>query len=381
MNHSAAFWKVRNGFAEELRGLWGKGYTGDGFWSRGETLLSGQYDWRGVLGEEDVLSSSLCGGTFRSGRRRKRKRDGEEKNKASLTYAERQRRRIERKFGTDGVKLGDDEEMRVKLEDGKRPKGKPRVAGSARGRELRAAAALARLGTQKVEEVEQVKEQEEVGDGATEAETDDDDDEDGGDGEEGAVDLDGARLLDGRGNGMIKVCNGEDPDDKHVKREMEELQHIDDIAPHASSHGKEEKEEEEEEQNLHQIIKMEDAAPSRRKHTSPCNTTTTATEGLLPRLAIPQQRNPTASQKPSSSPPPFPSSPHHRHPLACPICSQTNDPAALTCAICAHVLDPDRIPGHWRCSSSLCVEEGSAYVNGGDCGICGACGRRRGEEE
>lgn len=237
MNHSAAFWKVRNAFADELRALWGKGYTGDGFWGRGETLLSGQYDWRGVPGEVEVLPRSLCGGTFRSARGGKRKRKREEK-KASLTYAEMQRRRIVRKFGADGVKLGDDEETRVKLEEGKRQKGKPRVAGSARGRELRAAAALARFGNQKAEATEHVKKQEDERGGGSESESDDD----GGAGEEGggAVDLDGARLLDDRGYDMVKVCDDEDPDDGYVKREMQELQHIDDIAPHASSHGKKE---------------------------------------------------------------------------------------------------------------------------------------------
>jgi len=30
MNHSGAFWKVRNQYAEELRGLWANGYTGMG---------------------------------------------------------------------------------------------------------------------------------------------------------------------------------------------------------------------------------------------------------------------------------------------------------------------------------------------------------------
>lgn len=254
MNHSAAFWKVRNTFAEELRGLWGKGYTGDGFWGRGETILSGQYAWRRVPGEDEVLPRSLCGGTYRSGKKRKRKRNGEEGKKASLTYAERQRRRIARKFGRDGVKLGDDEETRVKLEDGKRPKGKPRVAGSARGRELRAAAALARFGNQRAEDMEHTTKQEDDGDGRSDSESDD-----GGAGEEGAVDLDGARLLDGRGHGMVKVCESEDPADGHVKREIEELQHIDDIAPPVSSHGKEGVEE-----IIRPFIKTEEAAPSQR---------------------------------------------------------------------------------------------------------------------
>ncbi|MCJ1262223.1 hypothetical protein MMC22_002093 [Lobaria immixta] len=368
MNHSAAFWKVRNGFAEELRGLWGNGYTGDGFWGRGETLLSGQYDWRGVLGEEELLPRSLCGGTFRSGRRRKRKRGGDEKKSSSLTYAERQRRRIARKFGTDGVKLGDDVETRVKLEDGKRPKGKPRVAGSARGRELRASAALARFGNQKAEKMEHVKKHEDDGDVGSESGSDDDD---SGAEDERAVDLGGARLLDGRGHGMVKVCDGEDPDDGHVKQEMQELQYIDDIAPHALSRGKEK--EEEEKDNLHPFNKTEEPGPSQRQNPPPGNTITTTADGPLSKLFTPQRSAREVSQKARSSPL-VPSPPDHERSLACPLCSQTNGPAALICATCSHVLDLDRIPGHWRCSSSLCAREGSAYVNGGDCGVCGACG-------
>ena len=30
MNHSKAFWKVRDAYAGEMRGLWGRGYTGEG---------------------------------------------------------------------------------------------------------------------------------------------------------------------------------------------------------------------------------------------------------------------------------------------------------------------------------------------------------------
>ncbi|MCJ1465511.1 hypothetical protein MMC07_004129 [Pseudocyphellaria aurata] len=364
MNHSSAFWKVRNAFAEELRGLWGKGYTGDGFWGRGETLLSGQYDWRGVVGQGEVLPRSLCGGTFRSGRRRKRKRDGEEK-KTSLTYAERQRRRIARKFGTDGLKLGNDEETRVKLEDGKRPKGKPRVAGSARGRELRAAAALARFGDQKAEERKYMEKHEADGDGGSESESDDDN---GGKAEdERAIDLDGRRLLDGQGYGMVKVCDGEDPDDGHVKREMEELQHIDDIIPHASSssHGKEE--EIGDEENIRAFIKKEERAPPPSQR--PPNDTSTISHALFSKLPVPITANPHSSSTSPYS--------HHLRPLACPLCSQSNDAAALTCTACAHVLDPDRMPGHWCCSGALCAGQGSAYINGGDCGVCGACGQRR----
>ncbi|MCJ1317269.1 hypothetical protein MMC15_002592 [Xylographa vitiligo] len=223
MNHSGAFWKVRNGYAGEMKELWAKGYTGDGLWGRGKTLLSGEYEGRGEF-EAGEMPRSLCGGTYRTSRGRKRKRkSGAAEEKKPLTYAERQQKRIAKKFGTKGVSLGDNEDTRLKLEDGKKPKGKPRVAKSARGRELRAAAALARFDQQQ----EEVKAEPEEWDSTSDTESD------YGDMNvkaEDALDLNGSKLLDGKGHGMIKVCEEEDVDDVHVKEEMEELRDINDIA-------------------------------------------------------------------------------------------------------------------------------------------------------
>lgn len=140
MNHSRGFWKVRNQYCEELDELWKRGYRGEGLWGRGVTLYDGQ-----LTSVQDVFTSSfvvndLCGGSYRGVGGRKR-RPG---NKAQLTHAEREQRRIKKKFGDGGVSVGDDSRARTLLENGKKVKGKPRVAGSNRGRELRAAAALAR---------------------------------------------------------------------------------------------------------------------------------------------------------------------------------------------------------------------------------------------
>ncbi|KAL9000663.1 MAG: hypothetical protein Q9169_000699 [Polycauliona sp. 2 TL-2023] len=230
MNHGKEFWKVRNQYAGELRELWGKGYTGDGFWGRGKTLLSERYEHQGSW-EEEVMPERLCGGTFRTRRGRKRRRGVKSEE---LSYAERKQRRIEKKFGVSGQQLGGEEETRVKLENGKKPKGKPRVAGSARGRELRAAAALARFGMQKEEE--EVKPEEATG-------TSDSDGDDGSDiedvkPEKEALDLNGSKLLDGKGRGMVKVCEDEDEDDVHVKQEMNELHDLSMIpskAPHSEN--------------------------------------------------------------------------------------------------------------------------------------------------
>jgi hypothetical protein len=108
----------------------------------------------------------VCGGTFSSRGRRKRKA------KPKITYKERQERRIKRKFGTDGVTLGADEEIKAKLEKGKRSvANNPRVASSARGRELRAAAALSRFEAKKEEP--QIKDEELVTDSETGSDTED----------------------------------------------------------------------------------------------------------------------------------------------------------------------------------------------------------------
>lgn len=360
MNHSAAFWKVRNSFADELRVLWGKYYTGDGFWGKGETLLSTRYSRNGAVREEEVLPDSLCGGTFRSGRKGKRKRkkgeDGQQKS--SLTYAERQQRRIARKFGTQGVKLGDDKLIRVKLEDGKRPKGKPRVAGSARGRELRAAAALARLGDKTLEIAGEVKKEEDGSESETES-----DYEDVGNSKE-AVDINGVRILDSKGNAMIRICEDEDQDDVFVKQEMEELQQIDSIGlhePKSVTPGEETK-------TLVPIKQKE--VPISMKHVSQPNP--------IRDSQVSSKRQPLILRPPDCS---FtPGSYSHtadseQRLMLCPICSLANEASVVTCLACSHVLRPENIPGHWKCDSTIC--EGSQYLNGGDTGVCGVCGSRR----
>src|SRR6266568_5078430 len=105
MNHSKAFWKVRDAYAENLRELWQRGYTGDGVWGRGRNLLGEEIEHGTV--DDELLPESLCGGTYGS-RKSKRKR-GNVKRKETLSYAERKQRRILRKFGAGGKALGDDE--------------------------------------------------------------------------------------------------------------------------------------------------------------------------------------------------------------------------------------------------------------------------------
>ena len=222
MNHSRAFWKVRNGLVLELKELWGKCYTGDGFWSKGQTLLLGEAYSNTAQGPLDgeMMPKALCGGTYRSSTRKRKRAKGGSNGLSALTNAERKQRRITKKFGRDGVVLGGDDENRIKLEQGKKAKKvKPRVAKSARGRELRAAAALARFDQQQKSEIEVKKDESSSG---SETESEFEDDEVGKE----ALDTDGTRMHDGQGRSLIKVCEEEDTSNEDVQREMEELRAV-----------------------------------------------------------------------------------------------------------------------------------------------------------
>ncbi|TWU77944.1 hypothetical protein ED733_005526 [Metarhizium rileyi] len=191
MNHSRAFWAVRNAYAAQMYELWKEGYAGDGIWGRGASLITGERE-RNQVHTDEVLPEHLCGGTYRSRRRKRRV-------KPTLTYRERKEKRILKKFGQHGVALGADEEIKVKLEKGKRVQAKPRVASSARGRELRAAAALARFEKREVEESVVLQDEDE-----TESESEDEYEDETADGDgEDAVDVDGSTLRDSKGRGML----------------------------------------------------------------------------------------------------------------------------------------------------------------------------------
>lgn len=364
MNHSGAFWRVRDGYAGELRGLWAKGYTGEGLWGRGRELEGG-----GVVNEDDVVDvgevENLCGGTYRS-RGKKRKRGGKEK--AQLSYAERRQRRILRKFGAGGMALGADEGVKSELEDGKKTKGKgkPRVAGSARGRELRAAAALARFDVKKEEEEDAVKKEEQ------DSETDSDDDYDGVDGPT-AVDVDGSELRDGKGNGLIRVCEDEDHDDVHVKQEMDEIREL-----RQEKITKFTKKQPQADKDTPVLIDLsdEDVAPPKKTPKSvltadlnkQTETGSKRSRSGNARKPAPEPSTSKASTKRAKSG--TPSQPSAN--LACPVCSLVNELGTVSCAACANVLKPKAVAGSWKCQSLTC--RGGVYVNAGDAGRCGVCG-------
>ncbi|KAI1811273.1 WLM-domain-containing protein [Poronia punctata] len=324
MNHSRAFWAVRNKYADQMRTLWSRKYTGEGLWGRGTLLESGRFEENSILAD-DALPEHLCGGTYRTaGRKRKQKQ--------KLSYQEQKERRILKKFGSNGIALGEDEDIKTELENGKKPKGKPRVAKSKRGRELRAAAALARF--DQARKTEEVKEEDET---ASEFETVSDDDDD--DSNSSIVDNDGRR--------MIKVCEDEDPTDGDAQNEMRELSSAARIKRERSESPifiKPEKEE----------TTLKDIKPR----------TSGGAERKISVVHAPDKariESSLANLKPKSE-------------RTCPICSFKNTYESTICGACSHVLAPGKV-AFWRCKSKEC--QGSLYLNPKDSVICGGCGKRK----
>ncbi|RYP63267.1 hypothetical protein DL770_009425 [Monosporascus sp. CRB-9-2] len=315
MNHSKAFWAVRNQYAEQMRTLWTRGYTGEGLWGRGALLETGEFE-NNTVRPDEILPEHLCGGTYRS-RRRKRKA------KQQLSYQERKERRILKKFGANGVALGEDEDVKTRLEKGKRTQAKPRVASSNRGRELRAAAALARFDQQK--KAEEVKKPVEIKDEEDEtASEEEDSDQTASEAEldEATVDINGQRLLDKKGHNLVKVCEDENPEDADAQNELKELRsslsgvkppkRIPDITNPAPQKGGQPDRRPAEGKPKINIRKVPQSGSS-------------ADAGL--------QDIPKASPAISG---------------ICPMCSFDSGPGAAICVICSHVMDPRRVPNTWK---------------------------------
>lgn len=335
--------------------LWSQGYTGDGLWGRGVLLDNGEFA-REELGEGEVLPEHMCGGTFRS------RGKGKRKVRPKIPWKEAKERRIRKKFGENGVALGADDGTKAKLEKGKKPVGKPRVAGSMRGRELRAAAALARYDVKK-EELE-IKDEDLVTD-SEESEFEEDvaiklepDD---------AMDIDGSRLLDSKGHGMVKVCEDEDKDDGDARREMEELQGIK-FEPGTQPKAIPKK---------YKQLSQPDTSKKLQPSNHPAPSKPTNSNQPTKEIAIPSTGKPSTSSAVPKSINSGPSLPPH--PLGsyrdCPICTVENEGIALTCIACANVLAPEVVAGAWKCKSETCKD--SEYINAGDVGLCGVCNARK----
>ena len=347
MNHSKAFWTVRDAYAVDLRALWAKGYTGEGMWGQGRGLETGDIQTSQV--DVGDVPEHLCGGTY--GRRsKKRRKRGKEKE--TLSYAERKQRRILKKFGTGGQSLGADEDTKIKLEGGVPKKGKPRVAGSARGRELRAAAALARFEPVKKEPEEVTIKKEETSDSETEDEIVDQADT--------ALDVDGSKLVDDKGRALVKICGDEDDQDGNAQREMDEIQGI---APPPAKHSVNKK------PTATANQARPNAAIPQSKANEPLPRNTCSSSAQVVHLDEVWKRYPepsvrSAAAKPTAKP--------VTAPISCVVCSLSNEPGSLTCAVCSNVLSPHLVPDHWRCKRGSCKQ--SIYTNAGDAGACGVCG-------
>lgn len=365
MNHSRAFWKVRNAFADELRALWARGYRGEGLWGVGRGLEDGHV----CRGREMELGmpESLCGGVYRN--RGKRRRAGLKKEE--LSWAEKKQRRILKKFGAGGMSLGGDEEARVQLEKGKKVKGKPRVAGSVRARELRAAAALARFGQAKSEDVKKEEDASET------------DDEYGEESEDHSV-----PTIKTENKELVRVCAGEDKDDIDVKKEFDEMMgDLWDLPDNKTSHVSLASQPTEEQKPIKTPGQSQASKHMFKEINKPGLSTAethkaTMISSVLPEASIPDTlsgRLPSSIEKPpvqlettsplKSSSKALPTS------LTCEACSCSNLSTAPTCVACNNVLDLATIWDHWRCQSEACT--GSVYVNLGDYGRCQICDARK----
>ncbi|KAG0644127.1 hypothetical protein HOY80DRAFT_942546 [Tuber brumale] len=367
MNHSRSFWSVNNKFSAQLHALRAKGYTGEGFWSVGRTLLPERYTYDQPLAEND-MPKSLCGGTYRSHGKRKSAQDANDRaKKPKLTHAERQQRRKERKFGpSEGEKVGADDNTRSVLENGKKLKTAPRIAQSVRGRELRAAAALKRFEGQRLEKVEERVEDE--SDGNSEGKGDWDEDE------EGEVDVGGGKYLV-----PVSLEDDGDLEQDWMKRELVELKDaygrgatgkcFDEGSTGMSGKGKGQEQQQPQESPSGNSAKKDlvDLTSDDGSQAPPpsCKPPTPS-----PLLALPNPQNPIPSPPPHSEA----KAPNKTSITTCTACSFANDPMSTLCCICANVLNHGRMKNSWKCS---CYGD-LRYMNPGDAGICGVCGRRGG---
>jgi hypothetical protein len=421
MNHSRYFWNVRNEYAKEMEELWRQKYVGEGMWGRGRGLNTGSFV-HDRAPDNSEIPEHLCGGSYRR-RGRKRKRGAAESGESSekLTYAERQQRRIARKFGKhgEGSSLGDDELLRGALETmngGKRGTGKPRVANSKRGRELRANAALARFEQNKIKK-------EQPGDGSeTESDWEDND-------QPRVYAEDGVRIKDEHGHDLIKVCGDEGEDEEGgAKDEMKELRQLGCVrdqtrtgnkAVKVEPPGESETESEADDSTVGKVdrgymnrakdraIAAEEGSETesesgdeRRDCTKnmPAMSRRSPEDGLDEQLrtvdakpdaasvndtnvVVPRTSNHSvataATSRTSSTPTPAAVAAEATVScsLVCPVCSLENIEVSPTCIACSHVLLPHLIPNHWRCQSDTCKT--SEYINAGDVGRCNLCGGQK----
>ncbi|EME77609.1 uncharacterized protein MYCFIDRAFT_145931 [Pseudocercospora fijiensis CIRAD86] len=365
MNHSRFFWNVRNEYAKQMEELWREQYMGEGMWGRGRGLATGSFV-NAAPPDQSLIPEHLCGGSYRRrGRKRKRGAQGDEDN-TKLSYAERQQQRIQRKFGKhgEGESLGEDELVRGALSTmngGKRAAGKPRVANSKRGRDLRANAALLRFEAAKNQQKkEQTPDLVEDLDSETDSEWE-------ADSAAGSEDR-SVVISDGHGHDLVKVCGDGEDDEEGAGREMDELRmlsknptakkkHVVDLDAETESESEQAPSNPREKPDTVSRSSKAAAPPARGEEGhEDSETEDDPLQEIVPSNTASLPDEPTPSS-------------------ACPICSLENAPNSVTCIACSHVLCPKLMPNHWRCKSDLC--KGSKYINAGDAGRCGLCGSQK----
>lgn len=427
MNHSKAFHVVRIGYHKEFDALVAKGYTGEGFWSRGHTISEGLTAPRHL--SEAEMPDNLCGGTYRTAKK---------PEKRKLTYAERKEKRKQRLFGKgEGEQIGSNEKLRAALEKGKSKKAvavKPRVAQSKRGRDLRLEAALRR------EEALRIETSASTSDASKEKSGDDDDDrsEYETEDEEETVDVGGgnrmvrvasegqdddewaefrdemnnmcaATALDGakasssvagsthesvanqKGSAVSSLTSREHSDNLILKEDSESDSKPDDtirlsalgVNKIARNVKLEEQGSEEDEDTPPPTPRKEPKSDSRlvgraaTLHKDEKNESGSSFKNAKPKGENDDDQDP--------SPPRVFKVSHPFHAKAapavleevsivCSVCTMQNPSSLALCAACGNVLDIDRTPS-WKCESTACRV--TAYSNPNDAALCGCCGHRR----
>jgi hypothetical protein len=370
MNHSRAFWAVRNEYAKEMEDLWKDGYVGEAIWGRGRNLTSGVFV-HDHLPDASQIPEHLCGGSYRRrGRKRKRgAQDGDQPEKVS--YAERQQRRIAKKFGKhgEGATVGEDDLLRGALETmngGKRRQGKPKVAKSKRGRDLAANAALARIAQAQAQaKQEQTPKLEQHSDSETDSDWDEDE----------AVTGDAVTIKTDEGEDLYRVCGDEEDGEDGAGREMAELRMLakgSTMPAHKHPPGRGQPGYENSETESEGEEPPKAATPPRNN----ADAEITASQTKLREL----DASKTASESSERASTPLPPAPTANvadvtitslPSTNCPICSLENEAGSHLCIACSHVLRPKLVPTHWRCKSEACKD--GEYINPGDFGRCGIC--------
>ena len=284
----------------------------------------------------------------------------------------------------DGHDLGEDELVRGALEQGKRHYGKPRVANSKRGRELRANAALARFDAAKSQQ--QTPEPQEDDDSDTESGSDDE----YGDSLPILEKL--GEVTDKDGHHFFKIDeDGEDDGGEGAQGELRDLQLLTSDGPRnackikngttALNGGDRNGTKRLYEDSETDSEPEEDSLSTRQPAGSSLDNTTTVPENAAgaPRAPAPNEvadnvpdtrvsHIPGQAQDNQFATPPTTNS-------SCPVCTMENDRDSPTCMACGNVLKPKVMRNHWRCKSEQCKD--SKFINVGDAGICALCGARK----